>query len=85
MGKYINQNSKGEWLPATGKGRKLMEDGAIIVRPEFRENLVCVVSNGLFEAVGYCFSEKEFEVWSDPGDKRPKMWLLYEHAKELAR
>jgi hypothetical protein len=33
MGYYINQNSKGEALPATGKAKMLIEDGATVVTP----------------------------------------------------
>ena len=43
--------------------------------------LICVVSNGPFEAAGYCFSEREFEVFSDPNDDRPKKWLIMDESK----
>jgi hypothetical protein len=84
MGRYINQNSKGEMLPARGKAKALLLDGATIVKPEFQENLVCVVNNGLFEAAGYCYDMEEFLAWCDPEDYKPKVWLIYDHAKELA-
>lgn len=84
MGFYINQNSKGVQLPARGKAKVLLEDGAILVAPEFQPNLVCVVSNGPFDAAGYCYNEREFNDWTDPNDRRLKIWLVYEHARLLS-
>ncbi len=54
MGRYINQNSKGESLPANGKAKALIADGAkVIPQPtEFEEDIVCVVENGMFDAAG---------------------------------
>jgi len=44
--------------------------------------LICVVSNAVFEAAGYCFSANEFRVFTNPTDYRPKKWLVMD--KELA-
>jgi hypothetical protein len=38
--------------------------------------LICVVDNGIFEAAGFCYDEREFAAFTDPGDTRPKEWLL---------
>lgn len=84
MGKYINITSNQEPLPALGKAEKLIEDGATLSRPEWQENLVCVANNGFFECAAYCYSESEFQAFIYP-DGRPKTWLIYPHAKELAR
>ena len=85
MGKYINQTSGGNPLPATLKAAELVKDGATIVfNPKFQENLVCVVNNGPFEAAAYCYSQTEFDHFNDPKDYRAKIWLTYPHAKELA-
>ena len=90
MGKYINENSKGEALPASGKAKSLLADGAITIHPDtitednFPDTLVCVVQNPFFDAAGYAFSYKEFEVFKRP-DGRPKTWLLYKHAPKLAK
>ena len=85
MGRYINQNSKGIPLPARGKAKALLEDGAIAVAPEFRDDLVCVVMNGLFDAAAYCYSQEEFKEFSRPEDCRPKLWFIYPFAKTLAK
>lgn len=79
MGRYINQNSKGESLPANGKAAALIADGAkVISQPtEFEEN-------GMFDAVGYMFNANELKVFTYPGDNRPKTWLKYEHADKLS-
>lgn len=85
MGFYINQNSKGVQLPARGKAKVLLEDGAMLVfHPKFQPNLVCIVSNGPFDAAGYCYNEREFNDWTDPNDPRPKIWLVYEYAGLLS-
>lgn len=84
MGKYINTTSNQEPLPALGKAEKLIEDGATLARPEWQENLVCVANNGFFECAAYCYSESEFQAFVSP-DGRLKQWLVYKHAKELAK
>jgi len=84
MGYYINQNSKGENLPSSGKAKALVNDGAKIVKPEFQPNLICVVENGFFDAAGYCYSKEEFIDFNYPGDYRPKTWLTHPLAKELS-
>lgn len=84
MGKYVNTDSKGNQLPASGKVQALVADGAEVTDASFKPNLVCVVNNGFFEAAGYAFCEEEFEAFNQPSDTRPKTWLVYEHAAELA-
>lgn len=83
MGKYINTNSKGEFIGPLNKAQALIDDGATVTDPSFKENLVCVVENGIFDAAAYCYSEDEFRCFSDPKDDRPKTWLVYPHVKEL--
>ena len=89
MGYYINQNSKGEPLPASGKVKALIDDGAELVEREligyFQPNLVCVVDNGMFEAAGHAYSEDEMKAFSSPHDDRQKTWLTYDHAEKLAQ
>lgn len=82
MGYYINANSKGEKL-GYNKAKALIDDGAIITEAKFQDNLVCVVDNLIFEAAGYCYSEREFEDFKRD-DGRRKTWLVYEHAKRLS-
>lgn len=45
--------------------------------------LVCVVSNPFFDAAGICYDDREFQVFTDPDDTRPKKWLVMD--TELAR
>jgi hypothetical protein len=40
--------------------------------------LICVVSNGPFDAAAYAFSDRELEAFILPDDHRPKRWLLME-------
>lgn len=82
MGYYINTNSKGEPLPIN-KVHALIQDGAELTDASFKENLICVVDNGMFMAAGYCFSEDEFEAFNQP-DGRNKIWLIHPKAKELS-
>jgi hypothetical protein len=88
MGLYINIDSKGKPLPARGKAAKLIEDGAELLFDspnKWEEGLVCVVNNGPFEAAAYAHCESELEYFSDTHDIRPKVWLKYAHAKNLAK
>ena len=82
---YINQNSKGQRLPATGKAKALIQDGAIVIpTPRVRiPNLVCVVENGLFDAALYVDNDNDFKRVIDPHDDRPMTYLIYEHAAKL--
>lgn len=70
MGYYINPDNEPK-----GKVQKLVDlyDAVILpLQPEmFRDvprdkALICVVDNGLFEAAGLCYCEKEFEVFRAP-------------------
>lgn len=86
MGYYINENSKGEILPSIGKVEALIADGAIIMsKGEYVPDCtVCVVNNGAFEAAAYAHSEQEFNYFMEP-DGRPKIWLMFDKAKKLAK
>lgn len=42
--------------------------------------LLCVVQNGLFDAVGICFDDQEFEDFGEPFDPRPKTWMTINSA-----
>jgi hypothetical protein len=107
MGYYINKDSKGNALGATGKIDALLSDGAKIIGwqfsaedyaeltdnfpkavhvPDFQENMVVVVANGTFEAAGYAYSPEELTYMSTmtEHDKRPRVWLSYEHAAEVS-
>lgn len=87
MGWYINQNSKGEAAPAKGKTDFLVSDGAeVISKPKGPdENLVVVVDNGPFEAAARVHNQKEYDEFTQVEDSRPKTWLLYDKAEEVAR
>jgi hypothetical protein len=78
MGYYINKDSKGNPLPNKGKAGHLMDDSAdIIVTPtEWRENLVCVVDNGDWEAAAYCYSPGEFHRFMRGKNGRNWIWLV---------
>lgn len=84
MGYYINQDSKGKPLPSIGKAEALLNDGGTKTDNSFKENLICVVNNGFFEAAAYCYSEQEYKEFSDPADRRPKVWLVHPEAKKLS-
>ena len=82
MGYYINEDSTGTNIELNKCAGIINDGGKEISQPtEFTEDLVCVVNNGFFEAAGYCYSPKEFEVFSDATDRRSKRWFIYPHAK----
>ena len=43
--------------------------------------LISVVSNGPFEAAGFCYDEREFDAFTNPSDHRPKIWLTMDRSK----
>jgi hypothetical protein len=88
MGYYIEEKSTGEGISRFGlvnTVQQLMEDGA---KPDdgnmFQENLICVVDNGAFTAIGYCYNQQEYEYFRagfiSGSDKRPHKWMVYPHA-----
>ena len=38
--------------------------------------VVCVVDNGLFEAAGFVYDQREFDAFNDPADLRQKTWVV---------
>lgn len=37
---------------------------------------LCVVQNGLFDAIGICYDDSERDAFNDLSDPRPKDWLV---------
>ena len=84
MGYYINKVGD-QFLPAKGKARVLLDNGAKeISGNNFVENMICVVSNGLFDAAAYIFSIDELQAFNQHGDFRPKVYLTHPDAPTLA-
>ena len=74
MGFYVDRNLKGEPLASLHKHTQLVASGAEdVAGTKYFPDLVCVVSNGSFDAAGWCFSEDEYAVFRVP-DGRPKRW-----------
>ena len=82
MGWYINHLSDGTYLANIGKADSLIAhgDAIAIIQPSDVDSvddglaILCVVSNGLFEAVGYAFDNRELAEFSRD-DGRSKQWL----------
>lgn len=78
MGYYLQcaeHHNKADQLVSSSLGaRRVTSEQA----KEFLESkaVVCVVSNGLFDAAAYCYSLDEYEQFNDPTDDRPKVWLV---------
>lgn len=69
--------------PALGKVGYLVRLGAKVTvpNPSWKsipedKALIIVVNNGPFEAAALAFSENELLAFTDPGDPRPKTFLL---------
>lgn len=61
------------------KSFKCFITNSLVASEVLRENkyaVVCVVDNGPFEAVAYCYNESEFEAFNEPTDNRPKTWIV---------
>ncbi len=87
MGYYVNHTSKGTISNNIRKHLNLVQDGAVIIdQPlEWCENLVCIVDNGMFEAVAYCKDQRDFDDFTDVDDYRRKTWLIWDKVKDYAR
>lgn len=87
MGKYINKNSKGEYIGTSFRQKidSLIQDGAEKIEPpkEWEENLCCAVDNYTFGAVAYTYDEREMEVFLRGSGGRPTQWLKVPNAKKL--
>ena len=70
---FIVSEYNGKIIPCPNNFADVPEDKA----------LISIVSNGPFEAAGYCFDAKEFEEFSDPSDHRPKTWLIMDKKKAM--
>lgn len=83
MGYSIKYNSKGEELPAN-KVNGLIADGAKETDASFKDNLVCVVQFADYQQANFVYNELDFAFYNSPDDKKPKFWLVYEHAKKVS-
>ena len=86
MGYFIETDSKGKSLGRYFEEKidALSRDGAEEVSgTEFCENLICVVNNTHFAAVGYMCDQRELDRASGP-DGRERKWFIYPHAKVLS-
>jgi hypothetical protein len=84
MGFYINTDSKHNLLPAKGKVKALLNDGATLVSgEEYVPNMVCVVENSAFEAAAYLYNELEYEDFL-VDDGRPTTFLQHRLAPQLS-
>lgn len=88
MGAYVNSTSKGKiGASFNEKCDALKNDGAIeldYTPQSFQADLVCVVDNGLFAAAAHLFSEAEFEAFTNPNDRRPKRFFVWDKVKEFS-
>jgi hypothetical protein len=79
---YIDHNSKGWTLNSMNKLKQLVEDGGTEVKPEWQENLICVITGPTFDVAVYCHSQEVFKVLNQPD--KILGWLTHPKAKELS-
>lgn len=82
MGYYINAPD----IPSTGKASALISKyGAVRIDPplEWKEGIVCVVENGMFDAAAYCFSQAEMDEFKSYVGRK-KTWLFVPDADKLS-
>jgi len=77
MGVYLNTDTV---IGPMDKAKDLIENhGAIIIDQPVtlpsESAVVCVVSNGGFDAAALCYSQTELVEFTEPNDLRPKIWL----------
>ena len=79
MGYYIETGSthnKAEIIAKKFNGEVLMKAPMSYCDIPAGKAVIAVVDNGPFEAAGFCFSEDEFIVFTDPTDPRQRSYVL---------
>lgn len=79
MGMYIETDSnknKAEYIIKKMRGVRAPSADAAKRMASSIGIPVCVVDNGPFEAAGVCYSQKEFNAFTQPEDYRDKTWLI---------
>jgi hypothetical protein len=83
MGYYIETKTsfnKAEIICRDYNGTKISKPLSFTEVPADK-GLIVIVDNGMFEAAGFCYNEREFAEFSDPLDTRPKSWVLIDRAR----
>lgn len=86
MGYYLNSGNashKTEWLAREHGGKIVDKNKASIAMNDPSLAVVVVVNNGLFEAAGFAYDIKEFEVFTMSDDIRPKHFVVMD--RELCK
>lgn len=68
--KQLCELHSAETSPVPGSLAEIAEDKA----------LICVISNGRFDAAALVYSDRELRDFQEPGDNRPRTWLLMDKA-----
>ena len=88
MGYYINPpggETKEQWLQNHATRQFLPGEAPSSYPPaENDQTYVCLVNNGPFTAAGVIYSSREFNDWSDPEDRRPRLWFTVKKADLVA-
>ena len=86
MGFYVNPPSmeKEQFLEKYGERLNCAPNEDFDFSGDFLP--VCWIHNGSFSAAGIVYSVRELHAFSNPSDKRPKLWFLVkkEHLEEKA-
>lgn len=77
--------------PTMGKVKFLIDEykAQVFLKPDKFSDipkgfvLICVVSNGPFEAAAIIYSENEFQAFAQPTDTRPKTCLIMDIKKAI--
>lgn len=91
MGFYIERLADGRELPVKNKAQFLAENvlGASLIEGEpksWMPDLICVISNPLFDAAGYAYDADEFgRFMPRRNDFRPRQWVRVPGAQQLSK
>ena len=66
----------GDWEQAPEYKAEIVDQPESLARIPDDKALICVIANPMFESAGYCFDLAEFEAFTQPGDNRPRTWVL---------
>jgi len=82
MGLYLNPGKdagKADQLIGLGADESAGPPASLTDVPEDKE-LICVVTNGAWDAALWVRDQLKFEICLDPSDPRPKRWLFMDKA-----
>jgi hypothetical protein len=87
MGYYIETpgqtKGKADYIIKKYGTKKLAQAPTSVAEVGEGQAVICVTSNGLFDAAAFCYDDSELKAFTLPHDPRPKTWLHMDWSKAV--